>query len=115
LIHLAVEGSTSNAYSQRNESPKATERVANEILRLLDVLEGRLAGNPYVAGEDYTIADIANYPWIAAAKDGFSSILGDIAASRPSLARWLQAVGDRPAVRRGLAVPAKMHIRSRGP
>jgi GST-like protein len=98
----------------RNESPKATERVATEIMRLLDVLEGRLAGNTYVAGDEYTIADIANYPWIAAARDGFRSILGDIDEGRPSLARWLQAIGDRPAVRRGLAVPAKMHIRSRG-
>jgi GST-like protein len=88
-----------------NETPRATQRIVDEINRLFDVMEGHLAKNVYLAGADYTIADIANYPWIAASVRGFPDALGDFLATRPSMRRWLLLVGQRPAVRRGMAVP----------
>jgi GSH-dependent disulfide-bond oxidoreductase len=90
----------------RNESPLATQRIVTELHRLFGVLEGRLAVSKYLAGDMYTIADIANYPWIAAAEDGFAGLLGDFLSTRPSLKRWLRLVGERPAVQRGSNVPS---------
>jgi len=89
----------------QNQLPAGTQRVADELNRLLDVIDRRLSEAPYLAGDDYTIADIINYPWIAAGVTSFAHVLGDLLKSRPHLERWLRAVGQRPAVRRGMAVP----------
>jgi GST-like protein len=89
----------------QNQLPAGTQRVADELNRLLDVIDTRLSGVPWLAGDDYTIADIINYPWIAAGVTSFAHVLGDLLRSRPHLRRWLGAVGQRPAVRRGMQVP----------
>lgn len=89
----------------QNELPAGTRRVADELNRLLDVADRRLAEAPYLAGDDYTIADIVNYPWIAAGVNSFPHVLGDLLRARPHLARWLRAIRQRPAVRRGMQVP----------
>lgn len=84
----------------------AIERYTKESQRLLQVLERRLGEVEYLAGDDYSIADIAVWPGRAAA--GVVNI--DIAAW-PNTQRWVQAIAERPAVARGLAaeraIPAK--------
>lgn len=96
----------------QNELPAGTRRVADELNRLLDVADRRLSEAPYLAGEDYTIADIINYPWIAAGVNSFPHVLGDLLRDRPHLARWLRTVGQRPAVRRGMQVPDPERMRA---
>ncbi len=75
--------------------PYARDRYANEYDRLLAVMEVRLRQSEYLAG-DYSIADIASYPWIIPHER-----LGNDLSSFPELQRWFAAIGDRPAVRRG--------------
>jgi GST-like protein len=74
--------------------PFAIERYTNETRRLYGVLDRRLAGREFVAG-DYSIADIACYPWIVPHAGH-----GQALEAFPELARWFHAVGRRPAVRR---------------
>jgi GST-like protein len=68
-------------------------------------MERRLADHPYLAGDEYSIADIATYPWTIAATTYLEDVLADSLKTKPSVYRWLQTVGDRPAVQRGMAVP----------
>ncbi|SMF02924.1 glutathione S-transferase N-terminal domain-containing protein [Pseudogulbenkiania subflava] len=79
--------------------PYAMERYHKETQRLYGVLDARLAETPYVAG-DYSIADMALYPW--AARHEWHDI--DLAAY-PHVERWYREIGARPAVVRGMAVP----------
>lgn len=74
----------------------AKDRYRNEVARLYGVLDRRLAEHTYVAGESYTIADMAIWPW-ASLWQGQEQSLED----KPHLARWLKQVWDRPAVRAG--------------
>lgn len=79
--------------------PYAQKRYHDEALRLYGVLDQRLAAATFVAGDDYSIADIALYPW--AARHEWQQV--DLAAF-PHVARWLAQVGARPAVQRGMAL-----------
>jgi glutathione S-transferase len=79
-----------------------TARYVNETARLYGVLDGALGDRAWVAGDEYSIADMACYPWIA--QHEWSGI--DLAAF-PSLGRWYIQMGARPAVQRGMAVPEK--------
>ena len=79
--------------------PYAINRYVNETNRLYGVLNKRLADRPFVAGE-YSIADMASYPWIVPYKNQ-----GQDLADFPHLKRWFEAIGARPAVQRGMAVP----------
>jgi GST-like protein len=87
------------------KAPLAIHRFTEEADRLLGVMERRLAEAPYLAGADYSIADMASYPWTLAATSFLKDVLSDSLASKPALDRWLGAVGERPAVQRGMAVP----------
>lgn len=80
--------------------PYAIERYKKETARLYGVLERRLAEHAYLADE-YSVADIATYPWVA--RHEWHQV--DLAAY-PAVARWFETIGDRPAVRRGMAVPS---------
>ena len=73
----------------------AKERYTNEVLRLYQVLENRLHDSPFIGCDEYTIADIATYPWVK----GYKSH-GINPASAPSFVRWIEAVEARPAVQR---------------
>jgi GST-like protein len=84
--------------------PAAIERFREEALRLLGVMEKRLAAAPYLGGE-YSIADMATYPWIVSAMNLMRPALGEGAAHLPAIDRWLAEVGARPAVQRGMAIP----------
>ncbi len=84
----------------RNYAPRKVPygilRYTNEVNRLYGVLERRLADRTYLAGT-YSIADIACYPWARLWKNQGQDI-----ADFPSVAAWLERVGARPAVRRGM-------------
>jgi len=84
--------------------PYAIDRYATESARLLKVLDDRLAKVPFVAGE-YSIADVALYPWIAAAFQLLKNFKPDVAGDGQHVERWLATIGARPAVARGMAVP----------
>lgn len=84
----------------------AIDRYAMETKRLLDVLDRRLAESTYLAGDDYTIADMAAWPWFGALVQG--KIYGaaeflDVGSYR-HVGRWTEAIAARPAVRRGRRV-----------
>ncbi len=81
----------------------AINRYANEVTRLLLVLEGRLSQSPYLAGETYTIADMATYPYTLRQVE-------TRAAEFPQLKRWSDLIGARPAVQRGMEV-GREHLR----
>jgi GST-like protein len=85
-------------------SELAIDRFGDEVRRLLGVMEGRLEKHPYLAGEAYSIADIASYAWTRAALETLEKIQPDKPAL-PAVRRWLKTVGERPAVVRGMAVP----------
>lgn len=83
--------------------PYAKDRYRAECARLYGVLDRQLAGNEYVAGAEYSIADMAIWPW-ASLWEGQQQDLAD----KPHLARWLDQVWARPAVRRGRALHADL-------
>jgi GST-like protein len=93
------------AKRSQEKAPLAIKRFTEEADRLLGVMERRLAEAPYLAGADYSIADMATYPWTMAATTFLGDVLSDSLATKPAIARWLKAVGERPAVQRGMAVP----------
>jgi GST-like protein len=66
-------------------------------------MEKRLSQADYLAGRDYSIADIATYPWLrSSSRRGLVNL-----DETPSVARWLDVIGSRPAVERGLALMAE--------
>jgi GSH-dependent disulfide-bond oxidoreductase len=79
--------------------PYAIERFHKEALRLYGVLERELAQREYLGGE-YSIADIATYPWV-----GRHEMHQVNLEQFPNVKRWFDAVSTRPAVQRGMAVP----------
>jgi len=81
--------------------PSVIARFEREARRVFGVLNGRLAGHEHLAGAEYGIADVMTWPWIDAA----TAKLGFALDAHPHLTRWFEAVGRRPAVRRGLLVP----------
>ena len=85
----------------KEQIPYAVERYTSETKRLYKVLNGRLAEAPYLAGEDYSMADVITYPW-AARHEWHGVDLADF----PDVQRWFGALSERPAVQRGMAVPA---------
>ena len=88
-----------------DKSDYARERYAQEAQRLYSVLDRRLADHAYVAGADYTIADIAIWPW--AARYAWQAVsLHDF----PHVLRWYRTIAARPAVVRGFAIPTAAAI-----
>jgi GSH-dependent disulfide-bond oxidoreductase len=82
--------------------PYAIERYTNEVKRLHRVLEKRLAQAEYLAGDEYSLADIINFPWIRNPDRRDISL-----ADYPNVKRWHDAVAARPAVQRGVEVLAE--------
>ncbi len=81
--------------------PYAIERYQNESRRLFEVLNNQLQDHEYITGE-YSIADIANWSWASTHEWSGISIEG-----LPHLQRWMQLVGERPAVKAGIEIPSK--------
>ncbi|HEX9955133.1 MAG TPA: glutathione-dependent disulfide-bond oxidoreductase [Allosphingosinicella sp.] len=88
----------------------AINRYAMETKRQLDVLDRRLADNEYVAGSDYTIADIAIWPWYGALVRGDLYDAAEFlqVAEYKNLVRWANQIAERPAVKRGRMVNRMM-------
>jgi len=84
----------------------AIDRYAMEVKRQMDVLDRQLAGHTYVAGEDYTIADIAIWPWYGALAKGLLYGAGEFLQVQDyrHVQRWADLVAQRPAVQRGRMV-----------
>ena len=89
------------------EDKRPRDRYVGEARRLLAVLEGRLAERTWLMGDDYTIADIATWPWVR-------NLIGFYEAGElvgidnfPNVTRVLQAFVERPAVVRGLTIPKR--------
>ena len=83
--------------------PYAQDRYRNEVARLYKVLDTRLSENEFVAGDFFSIADMAIWPW-ASLWEGQQQVLED----KPHFARWLEQVGDRPGVKAGRALFAEL-------
>lgn len=83
----------------------AIGRYQRECRRLFEVLERRLGEAEYLAGDDYTIADIANWSWVHTHKWSGASVEG-----LPNLDRWLSSIRARPAVEKGRSVPERLKL-----
>lgn len=88
------------------EDKRPRDRYVAEARRLLGVLEGRLEGRQWIMGDDYTIADIAILGWVRNLVEHYGA--GDLVgyADFPRVAAWLAQGVARPAVQRGLNIPA---------
>ena len=84
----------------------AIDRFAMEAKRQLDVLDRRLADHEYLAGAEYTIADMAVWPWYGALAKGLLYDAGEFLQVQDyaNVQRWTAAIGERPAVKRGRMV-----------
>ena len=81
-------------------------RFTMEVKRHLDLLNNTLAERPYLAGDDYTVADIITWPWYGALAKGVLYEAGEFldVASYSHVQRWADAIAERPAVKRGRLV-----------
>ena len=82
------------------ENPYGIERYTNESHRLYGVADRRLADNAYLGGAEYSIADMATFPWMAR-HEWHATDLNDF----PNVKRWYAQLAERPAVQKGMAVP----------
>jgi len=85
--------------------PYAIGRYQRETRRLYTVLDTRLRDNEFLAGDFYSIADIAAYPWISLHK--WAGIEID---DLPDLKRWMKTVGRRPSVKKGMEIPKSRRV-----
>ena len=92
------------AVRSKKKAPLVIDRFRKEGERLLGVLEKRLSGQAYIGAPEYSIADIATYPWIAEARTAMAEPLGEAFAASPAVADWLARIGDRAAVKKGMRV-----------
>ncbi len=84
----------------RGKSTYSEERFAKETHRLYGVLEQQLADRDFITGDEYTIADIASWPWVA--RHEFQTVDLD---HYPNVKAWYLRIAERPAVQAGWAVP----------
>lgn len=88
------------------EDPTGRDRYRKESQRLLGVLEKRLEdGRQWIMGDEYTIADIAIFPWLRGAKLFYKAEEAFEMASRPQTMAWLERCMERPASQKGLVQP----------
>jgi GSH-dependent disulfide-bond oxidoreductase len=94
------------AHHFRNYAPEklpyAIDRYTNEAKRLYGVVDKRLSQARYLGGSEYSIADIATYPWMR-----MPQAQGVETADLPHYTRWAAELAERPAVKKGLAVPPR--------
>jgi GST-like protein len=90
LVHFSKFAPAGNDYGH--------SRYRTEVNRLFDLFDKRLADNAYLGGDEYSIADIAAFPWLRNV-----ALLGIDMAGRPNIANWVAKVGERPAVKEALA------------
>jgi len=84
--------------------PYAIDRYATETARLIKVLDDQLGRTEFMAG-DYSIADIATYPWVSLGYAPIKTLKPDVVGEGANVARWIATIGARPAVKKGIEVP----------
>ena len=84
----------------------AIDRFAMEVKRQMDVLDRRLAESAYLGGDEYTIADMAVWPWYGGMAKGLVYEAGEFlqVADYKNVQRWTDQIAERPAVQRGRMV-----------
>ena len=89
------------------EDKRPLNRYLDEARRLLGVLDGRLEGREWIMGDDYTIADIATWPWVRSVDQFYEA--GDLVGlpDMPNVQRWLAAAQARPASQAALNIPPR--------
>jgi GST-like protein len=98
-------GQTGHFVNQAPEKiPYAIQRFVTESIRIVGVIDVALADREFLAGE-YSIADIATYPWIQAAWGPFKSLQPETVGKMKNVERWLDAMDARPAVKKGMSIP----------
>jgi GST-like protein len=94
----------------KEKLPYAVERYTNEAKRLTGVLNRRLEETPWLAGDEYSMADIITFPWIRTATEASARFAErgyiDLGAY-PAVRRWFDEIAARPAVQRGIRVLAE--------
>jgi len=96
FVHFFRFAAQGNDYS--------VSRYRTQVKRLCDVIEARLGQTPYVGGADYSIADIATFPWVRNIK----TFLGEGASAYPKIIAWVEKIEKRPAVGRAITKVEKM-------
>ena len=92
FVHFLRFAPAGNDYSK--------SRYLTQAVRVSEVIDQRLSGNAYLAGAEYSVADIATYPWLR----NIPALMGaDTAAKLPNITRWVNAINERPAVQKALA------------
>ena len=82
--------------------PYGINRYAKETVRLLGVVEGQLSKSAYLAGSEYTIADMMLFPWIQVVRDGLKDVEGIDFAKLPHTSKWLETCMARDGTKRAL-------------
>jgi GST-like protein len=91
-VHFVRFAPAGNDYSK--------SRYLTQAMRVTEVIDQRLADVPYLAGDDYSVADIATFPWLR----NIPALIGaDAAAKFPNVSRWIKVIDERPAVKKALA------------
>jgi len=83
--------------------PYAIDRYTNETRRLYGVIDKQLSRHDFIAGDSYSIADIAIFPWLRNWEDQ-----GIVLTDFPHLKEWFEGIAERPAVQRGVKVLAEL-------
>ena len=85
-------------FAPKDGNDYANSRYRTEVNRLFDLYDARLSANAYVAGDEYTIADIAAFPWLRNVE-----LLAVDLGKRPHVKGWVEKLSERPAVKRAMA------------
>jgi len=83
--------------------PYAIDRYTNEARRLYGVIDKRLSQSPWLGGAEYSIADMATFPWLRSWENQ-----GIVLTDYPHLKAWFDTIAARPAVQRGVKVLAEL-------
>ena len=101
FVHFLRFAPAGNDYSK--------SRYLTQATRVSEVIDQRLADNAYLACSEYSVADIATYPWLR----NVPALLGaDVAAKFPNVTRWVNLINDRPAVKKALAAVEEVRART---
>lgn len=84
----------------KEQVPYAIERYSKEVHRILGVMNQHLTTNTYLAGEEYTIADVATWPWLAGYQNFYKQTIDK--DMYPNVMRWYHEIDQRPAVHKGI-------------
>ncbi len=92
FVHFMRFAPAGNDYSK--------SRYFTQAMRVSEVIDQRLAAAPYLAGSDYSMADIATFPWMRVLP---AILRADASAKLPNITRWVKMIDERPAVKQALA------------